>query len=237
MLSLFSEFNKKNKIKKVGKAFKAQLGRISLLVSSGKRNEEETRRWCLDVLKSGMGYKDAEIETESKVLGQRVDIALKRSGKVFLVIECKAASIKINKAAVNQAATYAIGLGAEWAAVTNGHNWKLFHVSPTKGVEPDVVEIFDISILDEDGVSDDDCYCFYLLTAEAIFSGETKLAFHDVNSMTPDRIHASLIDQEVMTLLCKKMMESYKNNMGVVVEILPDEVTPYIDEIFEATKG
>ena len=93
------------------------------------------------------------------------------------------------------------------------------------------------TILDEDGVSDDDCYCFYLLTAEAIFSGETKLAFHDVNSMTPERIHASLIDDEVMSLLCKKMMESYKNNMGVAVEILPNEVAPYINEIFEVIKG
>ena len=129
MLSLFKEFNQRTALNKIDRAFGDQLERLISMIQKGKRNEEETRLWILDVIKTGLGYKNEDIETESKILGQRIDIALKSGGNVFMVIECKAATIKLNKAAINQAATYAIGLGAEWAVVTNGHRWRLVATS------------------------------------------------------------------------------------------------------------
>jgi predicted type IV restriction endonuclease len=233
-MQLLKNIKRRNSFKKIDKGFKSQIGRIASLVASGKRNEEETRRWCIDVLKTAMGYKDSEIETESKVLGQRVDIALKNNGKVFLVIECKAATVKLNQAAINQAATYAVGLGAEWAVVTNGHNWMLYHVSPTKGIEPDVIEIFNVSILDEDGISEDDAYYLYLLTSESIFSGETKQAFHDINCLSYANIQAAINNKDVLNLICKNMEANYRKNMGVAVDVSPDEIAPFINEFFEA---
>lgn len=231
IMEIINRMTRKNNIKKVGKGFKDNIGRISNLVASGKRNEEETRRWCIDVLKGAMGYKDDEIETESKVLGKRVDIALKKGNSIFMVIECKAASVKLNSAAINQSASYAIALGAEWAVVTNGHQWMLHHVSPSRGGEPDIVQIFDISILDDDGVSDYDAMCLYLLTLKAIENGDTKHEFHSCNCATAESLFSALVDDETMTFISKKMEYNYKKNMGIDVSVDKEVIAEYIKDI------
>lgn len=231
---VLSKFTRKSRIKKINKEFQQQVGRIALQVSRGKRNEEETRRWCVDLLKSpAMGYKEEDIETEARVLGKKVDIALKDDGKIFMVIECKAATVNANNNAINQAASYAVGLGAVWAVVTNGHNWSLYHVSPTKGVEPDITEIFDISILDEDGVSEDDAHCFYLLTKAAIDSGETKELFHDINCTSTGRMKSAVMSDEVVAVIRSKLEKDYREKMGVSVSIENQDVIDYFECFFE----
>lgn len=231
---VFSKFSKKSKIKKIGKEFQQQVGRIAMQLSKGRRNEEEARRWCVDLLKSpAMGYKEEDIETEARVLGKRVDIALKDDGRIFMVIECKAATVNINGNAINQAASYAVGLGAEWAAVTNGHNWCLYHVSATKGVEPDITEIFDISILDEDGVSEDDSYYLYLLTRFAIDSGETKELFHEINCTSVSRMRAAVLSDETVRLICKNLEDNYKEKMGISIAVDESEVYEFFEEMFD----
>jgi len=238
MFMVFAKFSKKSRIKKINKEFQQQVGRIALQLSKGTRNEEEARRWCVDMLKSSaIGYKEADIETEARVLGKRVDIALKDDGKIFMVIECKAATVNINLPAIQQAATYAVALGAEWAVVTNGHDWSLYHVSPTKGVEPDITEIFDISILDEDGISEDDAYCLYLLTKEAIESGETKKLFHEINCTSIERIKSVVMSDEVVSILKKKLEESYRENMGVSVSVDDEEIKNIFESVFEIVES
>ncbi|SET40619.1 Type I restriction enzyme R protein N terminus (HSDR_N) [Nitrosomonas marina] len=231
---VLSRFSKKSKIKKIGKEFQQQVGRIAMQLSKGRRNEEEARRWCVDLLKSSaMGYKEEDIETEARVLGKRVDIALKDDGRIFMVIECKAATVNINGNAINQAASYAVGLGAEWAAVTNGHNWCLYHVSSTKGVEPDITEIFDISILDEDGVSEDDSYFLYLLTKSAIETGETKRIYHEANCASTTRVKSAVLSDESIALICKKLEDDYRKRMGVSVIVDKEEIYGYLSEIMD----
>lgn len=231
---VFSKFSKKSKIKKIGKEFQQQVGRIALQLSKGGRNEEEARRWCVDLLKSpSMGYKEEDIETEARVLGKRVDIALKDDGKIFMVIECKAATVNINGSAINQAASYAVALGAEWAVVTNGHNWCLYHVSPTKGVEPDITEMFDIFILDEDGVSESDAHSLYLLTKAAVASGETKKLFHELNCTSIDRMKSAMMSADVVSLIKRKLEDGYRENMGVSVSIDDQDIADLIENIFE----
>ena len=60
----------------INKGFSDNIGRLAKMISKGTRNEDETRRWIIDVLKQGFGYTDDDIETEYKALGQRVDLSL-----------------------------------------------------------------------------------------------------------------------------------------------------------------
>lgn len=222
-----------SRLKKINKEFVDNLSEISKQISKRKQNEEETRRWCVDILKSAMGYKGSEIETEFTVLGSRVDIALKDGEEVFMVIECKAATFNLNNAAIKQASRYAVALGAEWAVVTNGHNWQLYRVVPTKGLEPDVIQIFDVFTLDEDGVSKQDSQYLYLLTKDAIQSGETKRAYHEVNAMTLDRIHAALKDAAIIDAVSKVIEKDYAAQYGISVSINRGELSEIVSEIFD----
>ena len=227
------KISKKSRLNKINKEFATQIGRIATQIAKGKRNEEETRRWCVDLLRSAMGYKDSEIETELSVLGQRVDIALKKGSHVFMVIECKAATMKLNNAAICQAANYAVALGADWAVVTNGHTWMLFHVAPVRGGEPDVVMIFDVSILDDDGLSKDDVGYLYLLTKGAVASGETMQSFHEVNCMMTDRLKAALSCDEAVSAVVRRLESDYRTSTGVTVTITHDQVRTLVVDLLE----
>lgn len=232
MFGMINKINKKTIVNKIGKEFSNEISRISKLVSKRSQKEEETRRWCVDLLKSAMGYSDNEIDTELSVLGKRVDIALHKNDEVFMVIECKAANVNITNAAVNQASVYAMALGAEWAVVTNGHNWKLYRVTATKGVEPDLLELFDIYLLDDDGVSNEDSNYLYFLTKQAINSGETRKFFHEENAYTIDKIANSIIKDDVLILIKESLEKDYKSAFGVSVSIPKDKLRDVLEAYF-----
>lgn len=230
------KINKKSRLNKINKEFTQQIGRIAEQIAKGKRNEEETRRWCVDLLRSAMGYKDADIETELSVLGQRVDIALKNSDKVFMVIECKAATVKLGDAAINQAATYAVALGAEWAVVTNGNTWMLFHVMPSKGGEPDLWLVFDVEILDDDGLSKEDVEYLNLLTKEAVLSGDTKQTFHNGNCLSFDAIRSAICSGPILSEIVRKIESEYKTKTGANVSITEDQLSEVLSWMIDISE-
>lgn len=75
-------------------------------------------------------------------LKKRSDILIyDRSGKPWMLVECKASSIKLTQRAFNQAAIYNMTLGAKYVAVSNG----MAHfccLAPRAGVNPEFLEEF-----------------------------------------------------------------------------------------------
>lgn len=221
MISFFKNRSKRTANAKIGKEISNNIGRIAMQIAKGKRNEEETRRWVVDMVRSAFGYKDNEIETELTVLGKRVDIALLDNQRVIAVIECKAATVQLNEAAVNQVSNYTAALDAEWGILTNGNRWILFHVIPRKGREPEINQLFDIEVLDDDGLSKDDINSLYLLTKQAILSGETKMAYHEGFILSGDNIKEAISSPEILANIAEKLKSSYKSKHGVSID--PDK--------------
>lgn len=158
--------------------FKSLHPRLVAMDLAEKSSEENVRIWVIDGLINALGYSHDEIDTEVRTLGKRVDIALKKDGKIFLVIECKGVRTKLSNSVRDQAINYATSLSAPWAVITNGHIWRLYRIIPRPGRDPKLVEIFDIALLDADGVSDSDVESLYLLTARALFGGDTEKMSH-----------------------------------------------------------
>ena len=75
-------------------------------------------------------------------LQKRSDILVfDRSGKPWMLVECKAFSIKLTQRAFNQAAIYNMTVGAKHVAVSNG----MVHfccLAPRPGVAPEFLEEF-----------------------------------------------------------------------------------------------
>ncbi len=60
-------------------------------------------------------------------LMKRTDIVVRdRDGGVFMLVECKAAYVKVNKKTIEQASIYNQELKAKYLAVTNGNVWYCF---------------------------------------------------------------------------------------------------------------
>lgn len=220
----------------IGKGFKDNIGRLAKTISKGKRNEDETRRWIIDVLKEGLGYSEDDIETECPVLGKRADIVLMDGKDILAVIECKSANVQITQAAINQAANYALALGAEWAITSNGQAWGLYHVEQTEN-GPEIILIFDIELLDEDGISKDDIAMLSLLTKQSFLSGATEDNFHYSRITEPDKIYNAIMSDTVVNSIVKELGKQYKKQYGVEFENLDrDYIRDYLEAYLEDLK-
>lgn len=213
---------------KISKEITENIGKIATQLAKGKRNEEETRRWCVDMLRSAFGYKDHELETELSVLGKRADIALLDGEKVIAVIECKAATVELTHSAINQVANYAAALGTEWAIVTNGRQWMMFRVTPKRGSAPDVWLLFSVDILDDDGLSKEDVGFLYLLTKKSILSGETLQAHHQRQLTSFENLRDALNTPEVISMITTRLVSNYKAKHGISLN--PDQES--VKELF-----
>jgi predicted type IV restriction endonuclease len=101
------------------KDFRPFMKRLEAISCSDSKTEEVVRVWCIDILRSVLGYKDEDIDLELSALGDRIDIALKHEGNVVLIIECKGIDNKLPAKARDQAVKYAATKNASWAAVTS----------------------------------------------------------------------------------------------------------------------
>ena len=91
--------------------------------------EERVRQWCVHELLRAYGYSITDLTFEHPVkVGSkkyRIDILINRSGKPFIVIECKKLDFKQHASGVEQAISYANApqIKADYAIYTNGSVW------------------------------------------------------------------------------------------------------------------
>jgi predicted Zn finger-like uncharacterized protein len=216
-------------IDKISDGFK-QLHPRLVQISESTNKEEEVRHWCIDVLKVALGYSGDDIEIQVPTLGKYTDIVLKKDGKAFLVIECKGIKSKLGRNVRFQAANYATSLSAEWIVVTNGQIWKLYRLRPRPGQDPHFIEIFDVALLDEDGVSDSDATNLYLLTSRAVFGGDLEKRSHEVACITKKRIQQALDSERVIKALRLELVQSYKEEHEQNVKLDDETVADALQE-------
>jgi predicted type IV restriction endonuclease len=87
--------------------------------------EEWVRQHFIHLLTNHLGYPRGLFKLENSLTyfrnQKRSDIVvLDREGAVFLLVECKAPTVKLNQGVVQQAAVYNKVLDARYLAITNG---------------------------------------------------------------------------------------------------------------------
>ena len=87
--------------------------------------EEWVRQNFVHYLMNHLGYPSGLIAVEAVVkintLNQRADVVVyNRKGKPAMIVECKAAKVKIDNSVFEQAARYNLNLGVNYLLVTNG---------------------------------------------------------------------------------------------------------------------
>lgn len=219
-------------ITQIQESFKQLHPRLIEISTATRSSEEAVRIWVVNALEQALGYKQGEIDTEVSTLGGRVDIALRKDGHIFMVIECKNIRAKLNKSVRDQAINYATTLSAEWVVVTNGAIWKLYRVIPQPGRDPHIIEIFDLSLLDEDGVSDNDAENLYLLTSRAVFGGDLDRMSHALACTSKKRVLSVCLSERVVKAFRLELSEIYKQEHDVNVKLDDDEVISALEEAF-----
>ncbi len=86
--------------------------------------EEKVRQFFIRYLVEKKGYPASLIASEMGLningLKRRADIVIYKNAEPYIIVECKAESVKIGQATVEQAANYNRSLQVEYIAITNG---------------------------------------------------------------------------------------------------------------------
>jgi hypothetical protein len=121
------------------KSTSAQLKRFAAAFKDARErgaNESDTVMYLVKFFEEVLGYDSlkGEISKELAIRDRYCDIALKVDGEVRVLVEAKAAGLKaLSEKSIEQAENYASRSGVEWVLLTNGIEWKLFHLTFTEG--------------------------------------------------------------------------------------------------------
>jgi hypothetical protein len=144
---------------------------VPLLERARRRNinEADTCTRVSDMLQDVLGYdKYLEATSEYRVRGQYVDYAIKVEGQVKFFIEVKAVGVALDSKHLRQVTTYAVDEGVEWAVLTNGCVWQLYHIAFERPISVQLVAEADLLAKDQTAALD----LFHLISREGIMRDE-----------------------------------------------------------------
>ena len=190
-----------NKLRKFAAAFREARDRGA--------NESDTVMYLVKFFEEVLGYDSlkGEISKELAIKDRYCDIALKIDGTVRCLVEGKAAGIKglVDKH-IEQAENYASKAGIRWVALTNGIEWRLYHLSwgESEGITHDLA--WQANLLDEvepnaQGLWEKLC----LLSRSSVVKGLMEEYWEHKKALSPGSVVQVLFCEEVLTVVRREL--------------------------------
>jgi len=173
-------------------------------------NEAETRKRVDRIFETVMGYDTFKhISREYAVHGigdtEHCDFAIqlnsKESSKPDVLVELKRVNIDLVPKHVKQAASYAINMGCEWVVLTNGKEWKLYHISFTQPPETKLMDSW--NIINDDIVTL--AKKFDLISYKHIKRGGLTRLWEKSNVLTAQNILSAILSEESIVLVRRRL--------------------------------
>lgn len=180
-------------------------------------SEADTVTLVKDLLSEVFGYdKYAELTSEHSIRGTFCDLAVRLDSKLALLIEVKAIGLDLKDSHVKQAVDYASNQGCEWVVLTNGVQWRLYHVLFKKPIDKQEIAHFDL--LTVRLKNEDELEKIYLLTREG-FTKSSLAEYRDRKDATSRYMLAAII------LNSESVQSAIRREVRRATEIAVDEET------------
>ncbi|MBI5948924.1 MAG: type I restriction enzyme HsdR N-terminal domain-containing protein [Chloroflexi bacterium] len=113
------------------KAELRQAGKILPALIEGDAVEANTRVFVHKFLCDGLGFDPfADLTGEYQVKGEFADYGVRIDKQLVAFVEIKRVTTKLAEKHLAQVKAYAINEGVEWAILTNGQHWQVYHLEP-----------------------------------------------------------------------------------------------------------
>lgn len=144
--------------KRVAERLVAGIKRYQPILANAKSRdigEADTVTIVKDLLADVFGYdKYAELTSEYSIRGTYCDLATKIDGALQTLIEVKAIGLELKDHHVKQAIDYAANQGVDWVLLTNGMQWRVYHVIFAKPIGQELIVDIDFCSLSPRSKSD-----------------------------------------------------------------------------------
>ena len=193
-------------------------------------NEAETRRRIERIFAAVMGYDVFKhITREHAVSGaggkDYCDFAIQVEGtqpnKPVIMVEIKAVNIDLVPKHLKQISSYAINNGTEWVVLTNGKDWRLYHVSFGQPPQLKLMESWDL-LKDEPVILAEK---FSLISYKNVKKGVLDEIWRKANVLTPQNLIKILVAEDSIKMIRREL----RKKTGV--QVSPDEIIGAIRRI------
>ena len=199
-------------------------------------NEAETRRRVERIFESVMGY-DAfkHISREHAVRGagetEHCDFAIQldhgEKASPVIMVELKRVAVDLATKHLKQVSSYAINAGCEWILLTNGRDWRLYHVSFGQPPQTKRLEAWNL-LHDDPAVLAEK---FNLISYRNIKKGGLDQLWEKANVLTPRNVLRAIVSEDSIKFLRRKL----KKSTGVLVS--PEDVVGAIRRLLNEAAG
>jgi hypothetical protein len=183
-------------------------------------NEAETRRRIERIFDSLMGYDVLEhLSRERAVRGpgetEHVDFAIQlddqESAPPVVMVEIKRIGISLRPKHLRQVSSYAINAGCEWTILTNGREWRLYHITFGQPPVTKLVRSWDL-LADE---AADLAKCFDLVSHKSVKRGKLSDLWEKTNVLLPRNMLQAILCEDAV----KAMRRDLRRRTGVLVPL------------------
>ncbi|MGQ0635178.1 MAG: type I restriction enzyme HsdR N-terminal domain-containing protein [Planctomycetaceae bacterium] len=172
-------------------------------------NESDTVMYLVKFFEEVLDYDSlkGEISKELAIKDRYCDIALKIDGTVRILVEGKAAGLKgLVDRNIEQAENYASKAGIRWVALTNGIEWRLYHLSwaENEGITHDLA--WQANLIDE---LETDAEVLWnklsLLSRSAFVEGLLDEYWERKKALSPGSVVRVLFFEDVLTAIRREL--------------------------------
>jgi predicted type IV restriction endonuclease len=172
-------------------------------------NEGDTRLLVTDFLCDGLGYdKYEDLTTEWAVRGEFADYGIRIDKQLVAFLECKRATTKLAMKHLRQVEMYAVNEGVEWVILTNGSEWRVYHL--TAGL-PVVIDLaFTVDLLDPQTSVTRKVDRLFYLSRDALKRGQIEELWRTQLATSPRQLAQALLSDTVVAAPRKEIRRTSK---------------------------
>ena len=175
-------------------------------------NEADTILRLCRFFEDVLGYDGLrDISREAEMKGKYVDVCLKIDGRIRLLVEAKAANVRLRDKHIEQAQAYASRNNYRWVLLTNGIDWNLYHLTFDEGIEYE--RAFEVNLGNETAL-DEAADKLALLHKKSLAKGQLDEYWDKTTALAASSIGRALFQENVLMRIRREI----RRDAGILID-------------------